>query len=67
MKTAPMLVGPSRKGFLGQATGRAAADRDIATAAACSISIVDGANAIRVHNVSAGVDVARVCDASMQS
>lgn len=62
----PMLVGPSRKAFLGQVTGRAAADRDVATAAACTICIADGADAIRVHNVLAGSDVARVCDASLR-
>eukprot|EP00892_Ulva_mutabilis_P006603 jgi/Ulvmu1/4314/UM002_0035.1 len=67
VKTAPMLVGPSRKGFLGRVSARSVtADRDVATAAACTISIASGADAIRVHNVPAGADVATVCDAALR-
>jgi dihydropteroate synthase len=60
---APVLVGPSRKSFLGRVTGDPAGDRDVATAAACAIAIFAGANAIRVHDVAAGLRAARVADA----
>jgi dihydropteroate synthase len=59
-----MLVGASRKRFLGHLTGQTtAADRDFATSSACAIAIERGAQAIRVHNVRAGYDTARVADA----
>jgi dihydropteroate synthase len=56
----PVLVGPSRKAFLGQLTGDPVDERDVATAAACAVAIFAGANAIRVHDVGAGVRAARV-------
>lgn len=59
----PMLVGPSRKRFLGELTGRAAADRDMATAAVCALCVQQGANVLRAHNAAAVVDAARVADA----
>jgi 2-amino-4-hydroxy-6-hydroxymethyldihydropteridine diphosphokinase/dihydropteroate synthase len=61
---APMLVGASRKGFLGAATGKAAASaRDPATAAACVAGVLAGADIVRVHDVDAVVDAVRVADA----
>lgn len=60
----PMLLGPSRKGFLGHLTGRPnAADRDYATAAAAAMCISHGANIVRAHNVTAVKDAAAVADA----
>jgi dihydropteroate synthase len=59
----PVLVGPSRKSFLGRITGDPADARDVATAAACAIAIFAGANAIRVHDVGAGVRAAKVAAA----
>jgi len=60
----PILVGPSRKRFLGRATGATdPADRDHATTAAVAVCIVNGAAIIRVHNVRAGVHAARTVDA----
>ena len=47
----PVLVGPSRKSFLGELTGDPAGERDAATQAACAIAIFAGADAIRVHDV----------------
>ena len=61
---APMLVGASRKGFLGAATGRErAADRDAATAAACVAAGLGGADVLRVHDVAAVRDAVKVADA----
>ena len=59
----PVLSGPSRKSFLTSATGeRAPRDRDWATAAAVTTSILGGAHIVRVHNVRAMADVVRVAD-----
>lgn len=47
----PVLVGPSRKAFLGALTGDPVEARDAATAAACAVSVFAGADAVRVHDV----------------
>ena len=49
----PVLVGPSRKRFLGQATGRDVLDRERATAAACLLAWERGARLFRVHDPAA--------------
>lgn len=64
--TGPMLVGPSRKGFLGAITGRAlACERDAATVAAAVVCVANGglADLVRVHNVRDVRDGLRVADA----
>ncbi|MEO6067977.1 MAG: dihydropteroate synthase [Gemmatimonadales bacterium] len=45
----PTFVGLSRKRFLGELSGRAADDRDRATAAACGVAAERGARLFRVH------------------
>jgi len=45
----PILVGPSRKRFLGALTGRPVLERDTATAAACALGWEAGARLFRVH------------------
>ena len=52
----PILVGPSRKRFLGEATGREVDDRDRATAAACLLAWERGARLFRVHEPAAVSD-----------
>ncbi len=47
----PVAVGPSRKRFLGAATGRPVEDRDRASALACALAWERGARAFRVHDV----------------
>ncbi len=59
----PLLVGPSRKSFLGRLTGDPTGEREIATQAACAVAIFAGADAVRVHDVGAACKVARVADA----
>jgi dihydropteroate synthase len=49
----PVLVGPSRKRFLGEATGRPIENRDRITAAACALAWGRGARLFRVHDVAA--------------
>jgi dihydropteroate synthase len=46
----PLLVGPSRKRFLGELTGEAPSARDAASAAACAVAVFAGADAVRVHD-----------------
>jgi dihydropteroate synthase len=48
-----VLVGPSRKRFLGAITGLPVEDRDRATAAACALAWERGARLFRVHAVAA--------------
>jgi dihydropteroate synthase len=47
----PVLVGPSRKAFLGELTGDPAPARDLASAVTCGIAVFAGADAVRVHDV----------------
>ena len=60
----PILAGPSRKAFIGKILGDVpASERLEGTAAAVAISIFNGANILRVHDVKEMVKVARVADA----
>jgi dihydropteroate synthase len=59
----PVLVGLSRKSFLGEITGRPAADRLQATTAAHCAAVLAGASILRVHDVAAAVDAVRVARA----
>jgi dihydropteroate synthase len=49
----PVLVGPSRKRFIGAVTGQPVEDRDRATATACALAWCRGARIFRVHDVGA--------------
>lgn len=59
----PVVVGPSRKSFLGELTGRAPEERLMGTAAAVAVLAAQGVHMIRVHDVDALRDVVRVVDA----
>lgn len=59
----PVLVGPSRKGFLGEITGRPVEDRLWGTASAVALAVERGAAIIRVHDVSEMRDVVAVASA----
>jgi len=67
--TFPVLVGASRKGFLGtlladqDGTPRAAADREGATVATTALAAAAGAWCVRVHQVPANADAVRVAAA----
>jgi dihydropteroate synthase len=56
----PIVVGPSRKRFLGTATGREVGERDVATAAACVVAYERGAQVFRVHAAAPVRDALRV-------
>jgi dihydropteroate synthase len=60
----PILIGPSRKAFIGKILGDVpVTERLEGTAAVVAISIMNGANMIRVHDVKEMVRVAKVADA----
>jgi dihydropteroate synthase len=59
----PVLVGVSRKRFLGEATGQPVEDRDRATAAACALAFERGARLFRVHAPAAVRDALAVAQA----
>lgn len=62
----PLLIGTSRKRFLGTITGRDAADRDVATAATSAILRLAGADIFRVHHVAFNSDALAVSDAMLE-
>jgi len=59
----PVLIGPSRKRFLGAVTGRPVEDRDRTTAAACALAWERGARLFRVHDVAAARDALALVEA----
>jgi dihydropteroate synthase len=59
----PVMVGVSRKAFIGQLTGKPAAERAFGTAAAVTAAVLAGARAVRVHDVAAARDVVAVASA----
>ncbi|NLR96268.1 dihydropteroate synthase [Rhizobium sp. P38BS-XIX] len=63
----PLLVGTSRKRFVGTITGRDAADRDVGTAATSAILRLQGAALFRVHNVAINRDALAVADAILKT
>jgi dihydropteroate synthase len=58
----PLLVGPSRKSFIGHILNRPPDERVLGTAAACAASILRGAHVLRVHDVAEMVQVVRIVD-----
>ncbi len=59
----PLLVGASRKSFIGKITGKPVGERLFGTAAACALSIAGGADIVRVHDVAEMRSVVDVADA----
>ncbi len=59
----PVLVGPSRKSFIGKVLDLPVGERLMGTAAAVAACVLAGAHGVRVHDVKEMVEVARLCDA----
>lgn len=59
----PVLLGASRKSFIGYTLNLPPDDRLEGTEAVCAVGIVRGANILRVHDVKALTRVARMTDA----
>jgi dihydropteroate synthase len=59
----PVVLGCSRKAFLGGILGKEPDGRDVGTMAAVAAGVLNGAHVVRVHNVGMAVDTVRVIDA----
>ena len=59
----PVLVGPSRKRFLGAITGQPLDARDRATGTACALGWERGARLFRVHDAAAARDALTLAQA----
>jgi dihydropteroate synthase len=62
----PVVVGISRKAFLGRITGRSVDQRVAATVAGCALALERGATVFRVHDVAAVRDGLLVADATVR-
>jgi dihydropteroate synthase len=56
----PVLIGVSRKSFIGKSLGLDVTERDTATAALEAIAVKNGARIIRTHNVKNGVQICKL-------
>ena len=63
----PILVGTSRKGFIGTLLNTAVDDRLEGTAASVAVAVMNGANIIRAHDVKAMKRVQIIIDAIMRA
>ena len=63
----PLMVGLSRKGFIGELTGKPVAEREMGNAAAMAMAVWQGAHILRVHDVAAMKDSIRVAQALRNS
>ncbi len=63
----PLLIGPSRKSFIGQVLDLGPEARDEGTAACVAIGIARGADIVRVHDVEGCVRVAKMVDAIIRA
>lgn len=59
----PLMVGPSRKSFLGELLGVAPKERAVGTAAACVVAYRGGARLFRVHDVRPVVEALAIAHA----
>jgi dihydropteroate synthase len=59
----PLLVGTSRKSFIGATTGEPVEDRRFGTAATVALAVQAGADIVRVHDVKEMVRVVKMSDA----
>lgn len=59
----PILLGSSRKAFLGHILDREPRERDTGTMATVAAGVMNGASIVRVHNVKMALDTVRVIDA----
>jgi dihydropteroate synthase len=62
----PILLGSSRKAFIGHLLDKEPEKRDTGTMATVSAGILNGAHIVRVHNVRETVDTVKIIDAIMR-
>jgi dihydropteroate synthase len=63
----PVLIGPSRKAFIGNVTGGTPAERIDGTAATVCAAIMNGCHIVRVHDVAPMKKVAAMTDAILHA
>ncbi|MCR4288072.1 MAG: dihydropteroate synthase, partial [Deltaproteobacteria bacterium] len=63
----PVLVGASRKSFIGRTLGRPVGERLFGTLAVLAAAVLNGAHILRVHDVPEARDAARMADAIKNS
>src|SRR5438105_15955940 len=63
----PLLLGASRKSFLGKLSGKPAPERLTGSLAAATIAALNGASILRVHDVAATREALSVVDAVRSS
>jgi len=63
----PILIGTSRKSFIGKITNKDSGERAWGTAATITACILNGAHIVRVHDVKQMYDVVRMSDAILNS
>ncbi len=59
----PLLVGSSRKAFIGRILDKKVHERDTGTMATVAAAVMNGAHIVRVHNVKQAVETVKVIDA----
>lgn len=59
----PILLGSSRKAFIGHILDREPLERDMGTMATVAAGIMNGAHIVRVHNVKMAVETIKIMDA----
>jgi len=63
----PIMIGTSRKTFIGRILGKETGERLMGTAATVAASILRGAHIVRVHDVREMAEVARMTDAIIKA
>lgn len=63
----PILVGPSRKSFIGKILNNTAEERLSGTIASCVLAVKNGANIVRVHDVKQVKEALKIADAIINS
>ncbi len=63
----PVLVGPSRKSFIGEITGQPVGERSAGTLAACVLAYARGARIFRVHEVGPAIQALAVTRAILEA
>jgi dihydropteroate synthase len=59
----PILLGSSRKAFIGHILDKEPQDRDTGTMATVAVSVMNGAHIVRVHDVKRAVETVKIVDA----
>ena len=59
----PILLGSSRKAFIGHILGKPPLERDTGTMATVAVGVMNGAHIVRVHDVKRAVETVKVVDA----